>query len=195
MTTGEKIKEARTAAGLSQEQFAEKLCISRQAVTKWETGRGMPDIMNLKAISALLDVSIDWLLNEDTGSARILKEKIEKEKYAHVKWYQAKEDFIILDKYPNARSIVQLSRKRRMNRAEKVADTALWLLTDFPPTAELFDLLRDPSLYYLVETEQTDILVNVTKDFITSQILPSHVKDKSFDVGENRFTKIKRKLK
>ncbi len=195
MTTGEKIREARHAAGLSQEQFAEKLCVSRQAVTKWERGRGIPDIMNLKAIASLLNVSIDWLLNEDEGNTRVIREKLEKENYAHVKWYQAKEDFVVFDKYPNARSIVQLSRKRLLNRAEKTADTALWLLTPLPPIAELFDILRDPSIYYLVETEQTDILVNVTKEFVTSQILPSHVKEKSFDVGENRFTKIKRKLK
>ena len=47
MTLGEKIKEARKAAGLSQEQFAEKMNVSRSAVAKWETDKGLPDIGNL----------------------------------------------------------------------------------------------------------------------------------------------------
>lgn len=50
MTLGEKIKEARKQAGLTQEQVAEKLMVSRQAVTKWETDKGIPDIENLKNI-------------------------------------------------------------------------------------------------------------------------------------------------
>ena len=64
MTLGEKIKEARKEHGLSQEQFAEKLCVSRSAVAKWETDKGTPDIENLKAISSLLNVSIDYLLDD-----------------------------------------------------------------------------------------------------------------------------------
>ena len=59
MTLAEKLKDARKNAALSQEQLAEKLCVSRAAVAKWESGKGLPDIENLKAISKLLDVSID----------------------------------------------------------------------------------------------------------------------------------------
>ena len=66
MTFSEKLKEARKNAGLSQEQLAEKLCVSRQAVTKWETGKGMPDIENIKAVSGLLNVSIDYLLSDES---------------------------------------------------------------------------------------------------------------------------------
>ena len=51
MTLGEKLKNARKNAGLSQEQLAEKLCVSRAAVAKWETDKGLPDIMNLIAIT------------------------------------------------------------------------------------------------------------------------------------------------
>lgn len=46
MTLGEKLKCARRGAGFSQEQLAEKLCVSRQAVTKWESDKGMPDVGN-----------------------------------------------------------------------------------------------------------------------------------------------------
>ena len=58
MTFGEKLKEARKEAGLSQEQLAQELSVSRSAVAKWESDKGMPDVNNLKAISQLLDVSV-----------------------------------------------------------------------------------------------------------------------------------------
>ena len=48
MTFGEKLREARKAAGLSQEQFAEKMSVSRSAVAKWESDKGLPDVNNLK---------------------------------------------------------------------------------------------------------------------------------------------------
>ena len=64
MTLGEKIKEARKAAGLSQEQFAEKMNVSRSAVAKWETDKGLPDIGNLKVMADLLHVSVDYLIDD-----------------------------------------------------------------------------------------------------------------------------------
>jgi len=42
MTLGEKLRQARKDNGLSQEQLAEKLCVSRSAVAKWETDKGLP---------------------------------------------------------------------------------------------------------------------------------------------------------
>lgn len=50
-TLGEKLKEARKNVGLTQEQLAVKLRVSRQAITKWEADKEMPDIENLKAHS------------------------------------------------------------------------------------------------------------------------------------------------
>ena len=51
MNLGEKIKECRKQAGFSQEQLAERLNVSRQAITKWETNKGIPDIANLIAMN------------------------------------------------------------------------------------------------------------------------------------------------
>lgn len=67
MTLGGKIREARKRCGLSQEQLAEKLCVSRSAIAKWETDKGLPDVGNLKILSRLLNVSVDHLL-DDEGS-------------------------------------------------------------------------------------------------------------------------------
>ena len=65
MTLGEKIKEARKQCGLSQEQLAEKMSVSRSAIAKWETDKGLPDIDNLKALAGFLNVSVDYLLDDE----------------------------------------------------------------------------------------------------------------------------------
>ena len=67
MTLGEKIKEARKQCGLSQEQLAEKLAVSRSAVTKWETDKGIPDIANLIAISDEFGLSLDELIKDNVA--------------------------------------------------------------------------------------------------------------------------------
>lgn len=70
MTFAEKLKTIRKQTGLSQEQLAEKLGVSRQAITKWETDTGIPDIENLMAISALFGISLDELLSNEKGSKK-----------------------------------------------------------------------------------------------------------------------------
>lgn len=70
MAFAEKLKSIRKQVGMSQEQLAEKLGVSRQAVTKWETNTGIPDIENIMAISALFDISIDELLSNERGAKK-----------------------------------------------------------------------------------------------------------------------------
>ena len=70
MTFAEKLKSIRKQAGMSQEQLAEKLGVSRQAVTKWETDAGIPDMDNIMAVSALFDISIDELLSNEKGAKK-----------------------------------------------------------------------------------------------------------------------------
>ena len=64
----ETIKTLRKQAGMSQEQLAGRLNVSRQAVTKWETAAGTPDVENLRAISALFQISLDDLLENRNSS-------------------------------------------------------------------------------------------------------------------------------
>lgn len=67
MTFAEKLKSLRRQLGMSQEKLAEKLGVSRQAITKWETDGGIPDIENIMAISGLFNISIDELLSNEKG--------------------------------------------------------------------------------------------------------------------------------
>lgn len=62
MTLGERIALARKRAGLSQEQLGEKLGVSRQAVSKWESSQNNPDVAYVAQMCRLLEVSSDWLL-------------------------------------------------------------------------------------------------------------------------------------
>lgn len=63
MEFNEKLQELRKNSGLTQEELAEILYVSRTAVSKWESGRGYPNIESLKEISRFFSVSIDDLLS------------------------------------------------------------------------------------------------------------------------------------
>lgn len=63
MELHEKLQELRKQRGLTQEELAEKLYVSRTAISKWESGRGVPNIESLKAISKFFSISLDDLLS------------------------------------------------------------------------------------------------------------------------------------
>ena len=64
MKLSDKLIELRKEKGWSQEDFAEKLDVSRQAISRWENGSALPDAQNLFRISKLFNVSADYLLND-----------------------------------------------------------------------------------------------------------------------------------
>ena len=70
MTLGERIRDERKKRGLSQEELADILNVSRQAITKWETDRGIPDIANLIRISEEFEISLDELIKGDNSVKR-----------------------------------------------------------------------------------------------------------------------------
>lgn len=78
MKLNEKISLYRKKSGLSQEAFAEKIGVSRQAVSKWETGESTPEISKLKAISECFGVTVDFLLSEDEAPPE--REKVTEKK-------------------------------------------------------------------------------------------------------------------
>lgn len=65
MKLNEKILYCRKRAGLSQEALAERIGVSRQAVSKWETADAEPELSKLRLLSAEFGVSADWLLSEE----------------------------------------------------------------------------------------------------------------------------------
>ena len=75
MNFAEKLKLLRKERNITQEELAELLSVSRQAVSKWESGTGYPETEKLLIISKGLNVSLDYLLLDET----VLEEKTEKE--------------------------------------------------------------------------------------------------------------------
>ncbi|MBO5983268.1 MAG: helix-turn-helix transcriptional regulator [Clostridia bacterium] len=76
MTLQEKIIKLRKKNGWSQEELADKLYVTRQAVSKWESGNSLPDVEKIVHMSKLFGVTTDYLLNEEMESADIIEESI-----------------------------------------------------------------------------------------------------------------------
>ena len=75
----ETLKTARENKGLSQNEVANELGISRQAISKWENGRGYPDMDNLVLLSQMYEVSLDILLSNGNGPIKIEKQQNEED--------------------------------------------------------------------------------------------------------------------
>ena len=74
MELGEKLKQARAAAGLTQEQVAEALLVTRQTISNWENGRTYPDIESVVRLSEVYALSLDELLKGDRKMVEHLRE-------------------------------------------------------------------------------------------------------------------------
>ena len=185
MTFGEKCKAARKEAGLSQEQLSEKLSVSRSAVAKWESDKGMPDVNNLKAISALLGVSIDYLLDEDERiSFNETKEPIDLASYEKMGKCRDKKDAACFARYSDADAIYPLIRRKKLNKGEFLLD----LVTAWG-ASQLVDYSNDADGYFLVEKGSRQFLVRVSRDFLTTSELAARVDPKKFTIGSNVFRK------
>ena len=189
MTFGEKLKDARKNAGLSQEQLAEKLCVSRAAVAKWETDKGLPDIMNLKAIGKLLDVSIDALLDDgQTATLMVTKETIDLQSLELKDRARCKHDVAVLNRFPQADHIYQLSLIHQLNKIEWWADfltcglyTMIWGISHWKTWT---------GHYYLVDQDSRQFFVEVTEEFITATGLLTPITKRKFYIGDRQYIRI-----
>ena len=126
MTFAEKLKFIRKQAGMSQEQLSEKLGVSRQAVTKWETDAGIPDIENIMAVSALFDISIDELLSNEKGA-----KKPEKYLYESITEYDIDEPKRYDMKFGGAKQFTLSGYEGEKIRVRLVSNTMSTLQNDF----------------------------------------------------------------
>ena len=200
MTFGEKIKEARKKTGLSQEELAEIIGISRAAVAKWETDKGLPDIENLKAIAKLLDVSIDYLLDDGstidlsvTKKAINLEKNSEDKKLSRIKKLETKER-IIREEYPDAEIIRLTLTGIRNTKRETVADQVIgWfalLLGGIPlfGTQEFGKMANSlDQQYYLVNKEKNQYFILMTDEHLIARKLPAAITEKKFEIGDKKF--------
>lgn len=104
MNLGESLSSARKSKGLTQEAAAEKLGVSRQTVSKWETGETLPDIRQSKRLAALYGVSLDELIDFDADVREIqdVIDRTTEETSAKIDWTKAwSKRYPILARYRN----------------------------------------------------------------------------------------------
>ena len=196
MTLGEKIKEARKQCGLSQEQLAEKMSVSRSAIAKWETDKGLPDIDNLKALAGFLNVSVDYLL--DDGER--IDELVTREAYDLASYGKGskkkKKDRVIREKFYDA-EIHTLLGKLKLTKSEKVIDNLLGFFTDAPfGTPDLINSFKNiDKEFYLVTRDGKQFLVTVTDEFIETWKFTKPITADKFEIGNWKFTKCKYEVK
>jgi transcriptional regulator with XRE-family HTH domain len=185
MTFGEKFSSARKQAGLSQQQCAEKLGVSRSAIAKWEVDLGMPDVDNLKAISQLLSVSVDYLLEEDeTINFQTIREPINLDEYPKTGKCRDRRDAACYGRNQDAEAIYPLIRRKKMTFLEAAVDFIVQ-----PGIMQIADYLEDGSAYYLVERKGRQYLVSVSSECICTTELAAKVDPRKFIVGNHVYRK------
>ena len=196
MTLGEKIKDARKQCGLSQEQLAEKMSVSRSAIAKWETDKGLPDIDNLKALAGFLNVSVDYLLDDEER----IDELVTREAYDLASYGKGskkkKKDRVIREKFPDA-EIHTLLGNLRLTKSEKVIDNLLGFFTDAPfGTPDLINSFKNMDKeFYLMARAGNQFLVTETDEFIETRKLTKPITADKFEIGNWKFTKCKYEVK
>lgn len=181
MTLGEKIREARKKCGLSQEQLADIMAVSRSAIAKWETDKGLPDVGNLKVLARILSVSVDYLLDETEASdCPVIREVYNLAAYGRG-CTKVKKDRVVRDKFPDARIYTLFGRQEVPER--------------FPgPAADCRKNVPNPvnhtdKAFYLIERETRQFLVTVTDTFIELRPIDPPMEGNSFCLDGWRFIK------
>ncbi len=185
-TLGSRLREARVAAGMSQNELARQLCVSRQAITKWENDKGVPDIANLKAMSDLFDVSVDYFVaGDEPVSAAVTRRPVgDLSSYPRVDGTRDKFDAAVRAFYPTAISIQPLTRYKKLNLWENVLD----FITE-PGVLQLADSLTNYSGNFIVDLGTHQLLVKVTSEVIESRELTTPFTGRRQQIGSEVFTK------
>jgi len=189
MKFSEKLRKYRKVFDLSQEQLGEKINVSRQVITKWESENGMPEISNLKALADLFNVTIDYLLDDEkTVEHPSLKEKyvIEGKKNNYSNRYDYAVN-LLKERYPEPNEIYGLSQSRKMSKLEWVADLLIQ-----PGVVDMIHYLNDFAIWFMVETETKKLLIKVSNEYIETRELSSLINSDKFTYEKNKFVKLKK---
>ena len=200
MTFGEKLKNARLEAGYTQEELASRLTISRAAIAKWESDRGMPDVANLQALAVVLNVSIDYLLDDGNPiDLSVTKKAIDLRKYgdqgrlSRLKKVRIKEK-IIREEFPGVQIIRLTVTKIKNSKRETVVDLIIgWFALLFGGiplfgTQEMGKMINTlDHQYYLVNEEKRQLFVLMTDEFFINRALTGKISEKKFTIEDIEF--------
>ncbi len=186
MIFAKKLKQLRQQAGWSQEQLADRLNVTRQAVAKWERGAGFPDIDNVQALAKLFNTSVDELLDyKRAGLASAIREPLDLDAYpTDTKGYSAS-DLAVADKFADADKIESLNRHRQLTWWQKIIDFFVGAGTlDMAFSGEAIGQLKGDRRYYLVEKSGRSWIVEVTKTYIERRELTKPFPHQQLSVGD-----------
>ena len=186
MIFAKKLQQLRQQTGWSQEQLADRLNVTRQAVAKWERGAGFPDIDNVQALAKLFNTSVDELLDYTrAGLASAMREPIDLDAYpTDTKGYSAS-DLAVADKFADADQIESLNRHRRLTWWQKIIDFFVGAGTlDVALSGEAIGQLKGDRRYYLVEKSGRSWIVEVTKTYIERRELTKPFPRQQLSVGD-----------
>ena len=183
MTLGGKIREARRKCGFSQEQLAEKMSVSRSAIAKWETDKGLPDVGNLKILARLLNVSVDYLLDEaETAGESVIREAYHLAAYGYG-CKKLKKDRVVRDKFPDA-VIYPLLGRQELASLEIPVDRMPDCCAATPDQTKNTD-----KAFYLIEKDAKQLFVTVTDSHVEIRPLDHPIPGSCFSFGGWNFIK------
>ena len=188
MKLSEKLKSYRKSFDLTQEELAEKLNVSRQVITKWESELGMPEVSNLKALSELFNVSVDFLLDDEQEiEYPILKEKYELEKNNYSNRYDYAVNYL-KDRYNND-DIYVLTQ---VENGEKSFLTKVFsfITIGVSDVSSIIEWFKDLAIWFVVENGKRKLLIKVTKEYIETRELSSLINTDKFTYDKNKFIKV-----
>lgn len=183
MTLGEKIREARRKCGFSQERLAEKMSVSRSAIAKWETDKGLPDVGNLKMLARLLNTSVDQLLDEgELSDASVIREIYNLADYGYG-CVRVKKDRVVRRKYPEA-TIWPLLGRRELGDLDLAPEG----MSDCR-TGPVDRQKQTDRSFYLMEKENRQFLITVTDAFVETRPLEKPLQGNRFSIDGWSFIK------
>ncbi len=188
MTFAEKLKNLRKNKGLSQGELAKNFGLTRQVVSKWESGNGLPDIDNLVKIAKFFSVSVDDLLDYKLEQIEVdFGEKIEKLDKNN-RGYNALCKYIV-SKFVRAEEIYSLSQEINLNIWQEI----FYSLFDIDVALGLHDLIQNGIVYsFFIVNGGEKFLAIAKRGTLMTKKLSNDFKKRHLIVDGYRYEKVKR---
>ena len=185
MTFGEKLSSLRKQANLTQSDLADKLNVSRQAITKWENDTGLPDLGNIKKLASIFNVTVDELLDYKEEEIKLELETTVEQIGKENSKLKNVDDFM-LKRFANAESIVRLGREVKLTFWQEVLDFFVGA-----GTLEVADNLRTGLVYAFLVTEgNNEYLILISKGKMLSKKLNEKFTIKKKVIDGYKYTKM-----
>lgn len=186
MTFGQKLSSLRKQASMTQSDLADKLTVSRQAITKWEKGIGLPDIDNMKKISSLFNVSIDELLDYKIETIELQLNSTTETIDAQNSKLKNVDNFV-LEKFKDSQSIYKLHAESNVGFWKSL----FYSIFDIDVALMAHDLITNGLTFcYLIENSNNQYLITINKSTLYSKKLTQPFNQKKLVVDGYKYTKI-----